>query len=115
MRRFINLFVFVLVIGGGVGLFFVFARNVRHAAALQQCWNNMRQLGITFEAYHDCKKRFPTGTSGNSDLPPEKRFSWLIEIHPVYSEAGFQTLFDRTKAWDVAPNIPPRCKVFDCS
>jgi hypothetical protein len=75
----------------------------------------LKQIGLGLLAYHDANKHFPTGTLANSDLPPEKRFSWIIQIYPTYLQAGPMMRFDKSKAWDDGANCPPRWQLWDNS
>jgi hypothetical protein len=107
MRRWICVLVVVLAVVLGGGLLVTAAFRVRHEAALTQCSNNLRVLGLALENYHDIYQAYPTGTVAAKGLPSGKRLSWLVETHPYW---GGQTrlLIDHTKAWDAPENVEPR-------
>lgn len=88
-------------------------KKVRQAEMLIGCKNNLKQVGLGLQTYHDVHKHFPTGTSANTNLSPEKRFSWLSEICPAYIESAPRMLFDKNKSWDAEVNWPPRQEVRD--
>jgi prepilin-type processing-associated H-X9-DG protein len=112
MRTFITTVVFLLAAVTAGALVVVGVTKARQGAQLTQCNNNLRHVGLALQAHHDTYKRFPTGTVPNANLPPEKRFSWLIEIWPAFMESGPQVLIDKTKAWDTPGNCPPRWRLF---
>src|SRR5262249_22672845 len=85
--------------------------KVRDAATRAQCMNNLHVIGDALNNYHENHHCFPQGTVPNTNLPPDRRLSWLIEIYPHYVESSPKTLFDRTKAWDAAENCPPRWRL----
>ncbi|MFO0968262.1 MAG: DUF1559 domain-containing protein [Gemmataceae bacterium] len=109
MRRVVTIVVVLLIVAAIVGSIPIAVRKVRDAAALTQCTNNIRQLGMALASYEWSHKRFPTGvTSKAVDLPAEKRLSWMIEIIPAYVESSPRTVFDVKKSWDDVANCPPR-------
>lgn len=91
----------LFVVGGG--LVAVAICSVREAAQRTACRNNLRQLGLALEGYHDSNSAFPRGTVPSDTMPPEKRLSWLTAIHP-YIEVGPVLLLDKKKAWDSDEN-----------
>jgi hypothetical protein len=85
--------------------------KTRDAATLTECANNLHQIGMALQLYDDTHHRFPQGTVPNTNLPPDRRLSWTVEICPAYIEGGYRLLLDRTKAWDAPENCPPRCRI----
>src|SRR5262245_60227802 len=96
----------VVVLVGG--LFVSAAGNVRAAADRMRCHNNLKMVGMALHSYHDFHGHFPAGTVRGTDLPPERRLSWFVEIYPAYLEGGVKSHLDRKKAWDDPENCPPR-------
>lgn len=102
--------VLVLVLLTG-GLAVMGVNKVRNAACLAQCSGNLKNIGYALHNYHSNHGHFPPGTVAGSDLPPDKRLGWVIEIWPAYMEGGSLSRFDRTKAWDATENCPPILRV----
>src|SRR5690349_18207906 len=72
--------------------------KIRQAAARMTCHNNLRQFGLGLQSYASCNGDcFPFGTVQNTDLPPEARLSWYVDIFPRFIEGGVSTDFDRAK------------------
>ncbi len=92
--------VLMLVTGGGLLAFSIC--RVREAANRISCTNNLKQLGLALQAYHDSNNSFPPGTIP-SPFPLEKRFSWLPLVVP-YLEANGPLLYDLAKPWDAEEN-----------
>lgn len=89
------------VVGGLVASFVSYARLT---FARVGCVNNMRLIGMSIRNYHDVYRCFPAGTMRNNALPPEKRFSWLMEIMPFAGGGGRRVLVDLSEPWDSATN-----------
>src|SRR5262249_54346209 len=85
--------------------------KVRDAATRAQCMNNLHVIGGALDNYHETNACLPRGTVPNTNLSPERRLSWTVEICPTYIKGGYKLLLDRTKAWDAPENCPPRCTI----
>lgn len=82
MRRPLRVLSWVLLACLCFGLCVGGVANLRAAAARQRCNNNLRQIGLALQNYHDTMSEFPPGTHRVPDLPPDRRLSWLFEIDP---------------------------------
>jgi hypothetical protein len=107
MRKPINLLVVVIILVIGAGLIFPLILKVRNASARADCANNLKQIGLALWNFHDTFNRFPMATVRNSDLPPEKRLSWYVDLSP-FVEQWFMD-FDNEKPWDSEENLKPKC------
>ncbi len=67
-----------------VGLIVPAVQRVRDAAANTRCQNNLRQMGLALNQYHDSKGSLPPGVRGYpSDYP---FMTWMVRILPFVEQ-----------------------------
>jgi len=90
----VELLVVIAIIGILVALLLPAIQAAREAARRTECGNNMKQLGLACQNYHDTHKRFPFNrdrrTSG-SGANPRASMSWIAMALPYMEE---QSLYD---------------------
>jgi prepilin-type N-terminal cleavage/methylation domain-containing protein/prepilin-type processing-associated H-X9-DG protein len=89
----VELLVVIAIIGILVALLLPAIQAARESARRTQCTNNLKQIGIGLQNYHDTFKVFPAGnvTVGNCCITPSNS-NWAISILPHMEQ---QALFDR--------------------
>ena len=91
----LELLVVIAITAVLVGLFLSAVQRVRAAAGRSACSNNLRQLGIGLQAYHDANGRYPLGCSPEDGTNPYPYMSWCCSVLP-YLEQG--ALWEQAKA-----------------
>ena len=67
----------------------------REAARRSSCSNNLRQLGIALQTYHDVCRRFPPGAHLHT-TPNQRSISWRVMILPQLEENVMYQRIDPT-------------------
>jgi len=85
----VELLVVIAIIGILVALLLPAIQAAREAARRTQCVNNLKQLGLGLQNYHDVYKKYPPGAVAAD------RASWSLFILPFIEE---QNLYEKFKA-----------------
>ncbi len=102
----IELLVVIAIIGVLIALLLPAVQRVREAANRTRCGNNLRQLGIALQHYHDGHGSFPPG--GIEWRPPndptKRQLAWSAFILPFIEQGNLSAQMDLTKAFDSPEN-----------
>ncbi|MCO6046187.1 DUF1559 domain-containing protein [Aeoliella sp. ICT_H6.2] len=77
----------------------------REAARRTQCQNNLKQLGLGMQLYHDANNVFPPGhTDWNADTRYNRQHSWMTLILPNVEQQALYDLYDFERKWNQGDN-----------
>lgn len=79
------------------GLMLPAVQSARQAARRAQATNNLKQIGLAFQNYHDVFRRFPTSTYDKDGKP---LLSWRVHILPFVEAQALYQQFHLDEPWD---------------
>ena len=95
----VELLVVIAIIGVLVALLLPAVQAAREAARRTQCANQLRQIALACQVFHDAHKQFPTTYSTTS------RMSYLAQVLPYMEESNLRDLIDPTVKWSTGVNV----------
>jgi prepilin-type N-terminal cleavage/methylation domain-containing protein/prepilin-type processing-associated H-X9-DG protein len=107
----IELLVVIAIIGVLVSLILPAVQQAREAARRSQCKNNLKQIGLALQNYHESFLRFPPGyvslfdAAGNDTGPG---WGWGAMILPQLEQENLQNTIDFKQPIEALANAVPR-------
>ena len=97
----VELLVVIAIIATLVGLLLPAVQSAREAARRAQCNNNLKQVGVALQTYHDARMTLPEGwladsTSGDGDGDEGVGWGWASRILPYVEENATAKSIDIT-------------------
>jgi len=99
----VELLVVIAIIGVLVSLLLPAVQTAREAARRTQCGNNLRQLALAAQNFHDTYRKLPSSIRP-AGLTTAPRISGHIQLLPFIEQKNTYDAYDQTKNWDDAAN-----------
>lgn len=117
----VELLVVIAIIGVLVAMLLPAVQAAREAARRSSCSNNLRQLGVALQNYHDTAKRFPPGSFPSRPDPASPgqllpfHHTFLTALLPYIEQDNLhkQTSFIGAQAWG-QPIISQKVEILRC-
>jgi len=101
----VELLVVIAIIGILIALLLPAVQAARESARRSQCVNNLKQLGVGLQNYHDINKTLPFGKGGTGTNPGNAgRVSGFIPLLPYIEQVA---LYDKIRQGDPTAAILP--------
>lgn len=101
----VELLVVIAIIGILIALLLPAVQAAREAARRSQCTNNLKQLTVAMQNYHDAYRKFPYNADpqnpGYADPHFHRSCSWFIRLFPYIEQGAAYSSFSFTGDWSM--------------
>ena len=108
----VELLVVIAIIGVLVALLLPAVQAAREAARRSSCSNNLKQLGLALQNYHDTHNVLPLGTL-NANVTSEfsgLRMTWALPLFPFMEQGNVHSQYDFSQPYYSAINCDSATK-----
>jgi prepilin-type N-terminal cleavage/methylation domain-containing protein/prepilin-type processing-associated H-X9-DG protein len=110
----VELLVVIAIIGVLAGMLLPAVQSAREAARRMSCGNNLHQLGVALQNYHDARKTFPYSNvvhaavnTANISTAPGQGPNWVVAILPFAEGTNVLSLYNKAAFFiDDGTNAP---------
>jgi len=107
----IELLVVIAIIAVLIALLLPAVQQAREAARRSQCKNNLKQIGIAVQSYHDTHNCFPPGgITAGACCSTLSNTTWTIAILPYMDQANLYNMYNQNRTNEDASNQAVREK-----
>lgn len=92
----VELLVVIAIIGVLIALLLPAVQAAREAGRRSQCSNNLKQLGLAMQNYHDVNNKFPIGVN--------YQHNWRVDVLPYMEQSNVYDKLDFSGASDFSAN-----------
>ncbi len=92
----VELLVVIAIIGTLVALLLPAIQAARESARRNQCANNLKQIGLAIQSYHDTRGQFPAGRRDRTQFG----VSWAFRLLPDLEQLAIYDAFVKTERVD---------------
>jgi prepilin-type N-terminal cleavage/methylation domain-containing protein/prepilin-type processing-associated H-X9-DG protein len=116
----IELLVVIAIIAVLIGLLLPAVQAVRETAHKTACTNNLKQIGLALQGYHDQHSKFPYGhltRNPQTDSEFPGNHGWAVQVMVYLDQENLLRQYVKTADWNAAPNqgvVNTHLKVFQC-
>jgi prepilin-type N-terminal cleavage/methylation domain-containing protein/prepilin-type processing-associated H-X9-DG protein len=96
----IELLVVIAIIAVLIGLLLPAVQKARDASARLQCQNNLKQIGLGINTYHDAYHFLPQNHRPSNAQANTVRVRWFTKILPYIEQNPLYVQYDFTSNWD---------------